>query len=110
MASDMLRRQGYTVLIADDGAEALEIWDRQRESIRLLVTDVVMPRVNGRELAERLREARPDLPVLYVSGYSDEVIARHGILNPDAGFLPKPFTQAELGRKVRTLLDVAAGR
>ncbi|MEK7408972.1 MAG: PAS domain S-box protein [Acidobacteriota bacterium] len=110
MASDMLRRQGYTVLTADDGAEALEIWDRQQESIQMLVTDVIMPRVGGRELAERLRQSRPNLPVLYISGYTDEVIARHGILDSDAGFLQKPFTQAELGRKVRAALDTAAGR
>ncbi len=109
LASEMLRRQGYTVLNARGGEEALRIWELNRNSIDMLLTDVIMPQMSGRELAERLRAMRPDLPVLYISGYTGDVIARHGILESDAAFLQKPFTLAELGRKVRAVLNMAQG-
>ncbi len=105
LAREMLLRQGYTVLEAASGPDALELWSQHGGAIDLLVTDVVMPQMSGRELAERLREARPDLKVLYMSGYTNDVIARHGVLEAEVAFLQKPFAAESLGRKVRTVLD-----
>jgi two-component system, cell cycle sensor histidine kinase and response regulator CckA len=104
LLQEILTEQGYRVLAASRGAEALRISDAVAEEIPLLVTDVVMPRMNGRELAWKLRLRRPTLRVLYLSCYTEEAIGHHGVIEPDAAFLQKPFTRAELARKVREVL------
>ncbi len=103
LACDMLCAQGYKVVEAAGGAEALRIWPTTRSSVDLLVTDVIMPQMSGAQLADKLTAEQPGLKVLYVSGYTDDIIARHGI-GPDA-LLQKPFTRKTLAAKVRNLLD-----
>ena len=100
----LLERQGYTVLVAANAADALQLFERN-PSIDVLLTDVVMPGASGPELTKQLVEHRPGLKVLYMSGYADDVIAQHGVLNPGIAFLPKPFTSETLGRKLREVLD-----
>jgi len=102
---EILEMNGYHVLEARHGAEAIEISERHRGPIHLMVTDVVMPQMSGRELAQRLLPVRPDLRVLYMSGYTDDAIVRHGVLGAGMAFLSKPFTPDALAVKVRELLD-----
>ncbi len=102
---EILEMSGYAVLEAHHGAEALELSNRHAGPIHLLVTDVVMPQMSGRELAQRLATLRPDLKVLYMSGYTDDAIVRHGVLASGIAFLSKPFTPDALALKVRELLD-----
>jgi PAS domain S-box-containing protein len=104
LLDELLTEQGYRVLSASRGADALALAERAEGEIELLVTDVVMPEMSGHELALRLRSRRPGLRVLYLSGYTDETIAHHGVLEPYAAFLGKPFTRAALATKVREVL------
>ena len=101
----VLQRYGYTVLEAENGDEALDVAARYRETIHLLVTDVVMPGLGGRVLAERLLALRPDVKVLFLSGYTDDAIVRHGVAQDQVAFLQKPFSPVSLGKKVRAVLD-----
>jgi CheY-like chemotaxis protein len=103
-----LASRGYQVLEASHGREALEVAARHDGPIDLLLTDVVMPHMSGKELAERLRSLRPGLRVLFISGYSDEAIERHGVLAPGAVFLQKPMQPDVVVRTVRQVLDGAA--
>ena len=105
LASEMLARQGYTVLEAASETEALRIWQERAGAIDLLLADVVMPQTSGPELAAKLLASRPELKVLYVSGYADDVLRQHGVVETQAGFLHKPFTASSLARKVRAALD-----
>ena len=105
LARDILAGCGYTVLEARHGAEALGISAAHAGKIDLMLTDVVMPEMNGRELAERLAAQRPETKVLYMSGYTDHAVVHHGVLAPQTEFLQKPFTEAVLTRKLRELLD-----
>jgi CheY-like chemotaxis protein len=105
LARKILELEGYSVLEAGGGYEALRLADRYRATIHLLLTDVVMPQVNGRELAEELVRRRSGLKVLYLSGYTDDAILRHGIATDDVAFLYKPFTPGTLAQKVRAVLD-----
>jgi two-component system, cell cycle sensor histidine kinase and response regulator CckA len=105
MAARVLAAQGYAILEAENGAEALEVLARGERPIDLVLTDVVMPMVNGRELGERLAVERPGLRVLFMSGYADDDIVRRGLLPPDSPFLQKPFMPGDLSRKVREVLD-----
>jgi PAS domain S-box-containing protein len=104
LAVRVLISYGYHVLEAEDGPEALQISEQYEKPIHLLLTDVVMPQMNGRELVNRLRGQRPGLPVLYMSGYADNTILQLGRLPPDTAFLAKPFSIEDLIRKVRTLM------
>jgi PAS domain S-box-containing protein len=105
LAREILEQTGYVVLEAPDALEALAIAQSHPEQIDLLVTDVVMPKLNGRELAERLTRVVGDLRVLYTSGYTDSEIVQDGTLLPGTAFLQKPFTVAQLVEKVRQLLE-----
>ena len=105
LAREVLTRRGYQVLDAADGAEALALAERHPGPIHLLLTDVVMPRVSGRELAEELTARHPGLKVLYMSGYTDDAVLRHGVLRSAVAFLQKPFGPGVLARKVREILD-----
>ena len=107
VTKQVLERQGYVVLEAPDGEAALRLAQQHRGVIHLLLTDVVMPRVSGRELAERLTQVRPDMKVLYASGYTDDSVVRHGILELGTAYLQKPFSPESLARKVRDVLDAA---
>ncbi len=100
-----LQTAGYTVLEAANGADALALVGRHPGSIHLLLADVIMPQMGGRELAQRLAASHPELRVLYLSGYTPDAVVRHGVLEPDAAFLQKPFTVKALTRKVREVLD-----
>jgi two-component system cell cycle sensor histidine kinase/response regulator CckA len=100
----ILENQGYNVLSASHGEEALAI-SQEPGDIQLLITDVVMPQMSGRELAERVVAGRPSLRVLFMSGYTDDAIVRHGLLNDKLNFLQKPFDSATVARKVREVLD-----
>jgi two-component system cell cycle sensor histidine kinase/response regulator CckA len=100
-----LGQAGYTVLTASDGEEALRIAAAHPGTIHLLATDVIMPRMGGKALATELSKARPGLKVLYMSGYTDDTILHHGVLEPGTHFLAKPITSVDLVRKVREALD-----
>jgi len=100
-----LQAHGYTVLEAADGPAAITLCGRHAGPISLLVSDVVMPRMGGRELAERLTALRPALRVLFVSGHTDDVVVRQGVLQAEFAFLQKPFSLDALRRKVRAVLD-----
>ncbi len=95
----------YRVLVAADGDEALLTSARHPGEIDLVLTDVVMPRMSGGALGAEVAKQRPNLKVLYMSGYTDDAIANHGVLDPGTKFLAKPFTAPELVRKVREALD-----
>ncbi len=101
----VLRKHGYTVLEASDGDEAFQLASLHGDAIQLLLTDVIMPRVSGGELAQRWRARWPDGRILFMSGHADDAIVRHGVAVGAVAFLQKPFTTAQLARKVREVLD-----
>ncbi len=106
LARDVLETQGYKVLSAPNGQDALRVAREHKGSpIRLVVTDVIMPLMGGRVMAEWLKTTYPDLKILFTSGYTDDAIAHHGVLEPGVAFLPKPYTPGILARKVREMLD-----
>jgi two-component system cell cycle sensor histidine kinase/response regulator CckA len=107
VAESILKRNGYRVLVAQGAGDALLLCERHPGAIDLLLTDVVMPQMSGAELAKRVAVTRPDTKVLCMSGYTDDSIVRHGVLESGMAFLQKPFTPESLTRKVRLVLDEA---
>ncbi len=110
LARDVLEAQGYEVLRAANGLHAMFVAREHKGSpIRLVITDVIMPQMGGKVMAEWLKSTSPDLKILFTSGYTDEAITHHGVLDAGMAFLPKPYTPATLTRKVREMLDAAPG-
>jgi CheY-like chemotaxis protein len=105
MACEGLSECGYKLLVAANGVEALRILKEESAAIDLILTDVVMPEMNGRELAEHVAVARPGAKVLYMSGYTNDAIVRHGVLDSGTWFVQKPFSPDALARKIREVLD-----
>jgi len=105
LAVRILKRQGYTVLDTPDGDSALVICEERKEPIHLILTDVIMPGMSGRQLVDRCSQVRQDFKVLYMSGYTDNAIVQHGVLVEGINYIQKPFTVDALARKVREVLD-----
>jgi CheY-like chemotaxis protein len=105
LASRGLREHGYTVIEARHGAEALQHLERRATAVDLVISDVVMPEMGGRELGQRLAQLQPTLPVLFISGYTGEDVIQRGLLEPGVPFQQKPFAPESLARKVREMLD-----
>ncbi len=105
LVREMLHQQGYRVIEACDGREALQLYERHRKSIDLVLTDVIMPNMSGRELAERIAAIDPVLKLIYMSGYTGDVIAQHGRMSEDTPLLQKPFTPLALAHKLRELIE-----
>jgi len=110
LTRDILESRGYRVLSAQDGEEALTLCRTHREEIQLLLTDVVMPKMNGKKAAEAIMALHPEMGVLYMSGFTDDAIVHHGVLHPGMNFIEKPFTAEVLARKVREVLDKSRTR
>ena len=106
-AARALRAQGYTVLEADNGIDALKLLHEPGSNVSLLVTDIVMPGMDGRILAERARASHPDLRVIFSTGYTDDAVLKHGIRRAEVALLEKPFRTRELAGKIREILDAA---
>jgi two-component system, cell cycle sensor histidine kinase and response regulator CckA len=109
LAQLVLETSGYQVLIARNGGEAVRIGYEHKEVIHLLFTDVVMPNMSGRQLTDLLQPSRPKMKVLFMSGYTDDTMIRHGIEDAESHFLHKPFTPIALAQKVREVLDGTKG-
>ena len=105
LTREILEMNGYQVLTAGDGEEACKVCESYTDEIHLMITDVVMPQMSGRELCERVSKQRPEMAILYMSGYTDDAIVRHGVLDDGMPFLQKPFTPDSIARKVRELLE-----
>ena len=109
-ARQILERGGYTVLEAPNGKTALEIARKKSNTIHMLITDVVMPEMSGRQLTERFAAIRPKARILYMSGYTDDAVVRHGVVSAGIDYLQKPFSSDALLRKVREVLDAPNGK
>jgi two-component system cell cycle sensor histidine kinase/response regulator CckA len=102
---EILKKEGYNVLEAQDGDEALLVWQRYQGPIDLVLTDVVMPNMSGKELVDHLRSLQPEIKVIYMSGYESSILSTGNKFGSDAVFLQKPFRPAELSEKVREILQ-----
>lgn len=103
--SRTLVRLGYEVLTAESGAGAIEILHRHEGPIDLLLTDIMMPGMNGMEVAATVSKTKPGIPIFFMSGYADQELVNRGLLDPSTHFLQKPFSPQELGKRVREVLD-----
>jgi PAS domain S-box-containing protein len=101
----LLQSYGYTVIESTTPKEAIQIFDRLHGEVDLVITDVVMPEMNGQQLSERLREINPQIQSLFVSGYTDDTVVRHGVFKAQKNFIQKPFKRAALAKKIREILD-----
>jgi two-component system, cell cycle sensor histidine kinase and response regulator CckA len=110
LTRSFLQQGGYQVLDAGNGEEVLRLALEYRKVVHLLVTDVVIPGLGGRQLAARLRALHPEVRVLYLSGHTDDAVLRHGVLQEQVQFLQKPFSPLALARKVREVLDAPPAR
>jgi DNA-binding NtrC family response regulator len=108
VVANALKKYGYRIMEADCGDQALSICERHREQIDLMLTDVVMPHMSGKELAGRLAPLHPKMRVLYMSGYTDDIIADQGLMDSAFWFLPKPFKVLNLIKKVREIFDTSS--
>jgi two-component system, cell cycle sensor histidine kinase and response regulator CckA len=105
LAREVLQYYGYMVITAENGEDGLRVCREFAGQIDLVLTDLVMPRMSGRELAEQLAVERPGMRVFYMSGFTDDAIVRHGLLEEDIAFIHKPFTPESLATKIMELLD-----
>jgi len=105
LAYSVLKGYGYKVFKAASGEEAVSICNSLPNKIDLMLSDVVMPKMNGQQLSEYLKPRRPDMKVLFMSGYTDETILRYGVMQSTTAYLQKPFTPEGLGRKIREVLE-----
>ena len=105
LTRQILESAGYKVVEAARGEEAIKSFQAENGSIDLLLTDVVMPEMSGKEVADRICELRPSMKVLFMSGYTDEAIVHHGVLDSNVQFIQKPFTPAALAIKIREVLE-----
>jgi len=103
--SEILKDLGYIIIEAGDDAEAQKLSKKFNGKIHLLLTDLILPGLNGRELSELLLQSRKEMKILFISGYSDDVIAKHGVIDEGLSFLQKPFTASSLGKKIREVLE-----
>ena len=110
LVREILERKGYNVLVATDGPDAIGVCSRHEGPVHLILTDVVMPGMNGRELYETLAPSHPDAKVLYMSGYTDDAVIQRGILHTGTAYLQKPFLPETLAQKVREVLDGDSAR
>jgi len=99
-----LKPMGYKVMTARNGDEAIRLSNAYEGTIDVLLTDVIMPNINGQELANELKQSRPDVAVIFMSGYTDDVIAHHGVLDNGVNFIQKPITLTKLAHKLREVL------
>ena len=109
LARELLEDNGYTVLEATNGIDAIQVAEKYVKPIHLLLTDVVMPGMDGSKLAERMGHSYPGIKVLYMSGYTNDAIVHHGLLDSGVALLQKPFTRESLTRKVRDVLGMDEG-
>jgi two-component system cell cycle sensor histidine kinase/response regulator CckA len=105
LVGDFLRHSGYHVLEAEDGDHAMKVAADHRGLIHILVTDVVMPHMSGSELASKLSALRPEMKVLFISGYTDDTVFRHGVLEGGVAYLQKPFNLNSVAQKIREVLS-----
>jgi len=110
LAKQILEDYGYTVIEARNSLEAITVCEAEDCKFDLLMTDVVMPQMGGRELADSLKEKLPELKILFTSGYTDDAVVRHGVIEVGTNFIQKPFTPDALGKKVRELLSASENK
>ena len=105
LLKEILSAVGYHIKETSDGSEALEVFHRNRDDINLLILDVIMPKMNGKKAYEKIKKLKPDIKVIFMSGYNADVIHKRGMLEVGLNFISKPIAPGELLKKVREILD-----